>query len=103
MKGASWSPAEDAVIREEVARGDAIGSRWADRAVLRLPGRSRPAVQVRASVLRVSKQMHMDTPPDRERVVRAPPPFAPTSASRVVPSGAGIPDFLADCPAFNRR
>ena len=28
---------------------------------------------------------------------------APAPPTRVVPSGAGLPDFLADSPVFNRR
>jgi hypothetical protein len=98
VKPASWSPAEDAVIRAEVARGDALRDRWADRAVARLPGRTRPAVQVRASVLRITSQMRS------EPVERVRPTFiVPEPARSIVPDGARIPDFLAREPVFNRR
>jgi hypothetical protein len=89
---------EDTVIRAEAARGDVPGSRWAGRALMRLPGRSRTAIQVRASTLRITQRMQA------EQVERVRPTFvAPEPEPSVVPDGARIPDFLADSPAFNRR
>ena len=87
MKPAPWAPAEDAVIRAEVALGDRPGSRWADRAVSRLPGRTRPATQVRASMLRLTSRMRDD-------------PLPPPAPIR---HGSNVPDFLARMPEFNRR
>jgi hypothetical protein len=87
---------EDTVIRAEAARGDVPGSRWAGRALMRLPGRSRTAIQVRASTLRITQRMQAEQVEQAQRI-------APAPSSRIVPSGAGLPDFLAAMPEFNRR
>lgn len=90
MKGVPWSPAEDAIIAEEIR----IGKGWCVRSHERMPKRSMNAIQTRAYTANIMTRVRTESIRANIRQEVA----APTR----VQTGANIPEYLRDLPIWDK-